>query len=172
MDLIMPIRAIRSWIPVLALMGACVGAVSCGGSDTPDLPDTNATAVMDYLEQVNYQESWELWPGFGEMHRGGDPHGTLLTTYLNPVALDALNSKSGSMPDGAIIVKENYTPEGVLDATTVMFKKAGYNPEHNDWFWSKVGADGSVQKEGKVEGCQACHGDVRDNDYVFTGSLQ
>ena len=39
------------------------------------------------------------------------------------------------MPSGAIIVKENYTPAGELAATTVMYKKSGYNPDHNDWFW-------------------------------------
>ena len=42
------------------------------------------------------------------------------------------------MPDGAIIVKENYTAKGELQANTVMYKKSGYNPEHNDWFWLKV----------------------------------
>ena len=76
------------------------------------------------------------------------------------------------MPDGAIIVKENYTPEGVLDATTVMYKVAGYNPEHNDWFWTKVAADGTIKKEGKVGGCQSCHGAQKDNDYILTGAIK
>jgi hypothetical protein len=96
----------------------------------------------------------------------------LLTTYLNPAAFDALDGKEGIMPDGAIIVKENYTADGVFDANTVMYKKAGYNAEHNDWYWLKVLADGTIAKEGKVEGCQACHGAVKDNDYIQTGPLQ
>ena len=53
-----------------------------------------------------------------------------------------------------------------------MYKKSGYNPEHNDWFWAKVLAYGTVEKEGMVEGCQTCHGDARDNDYVWTGPLE
>ena len=73
---------------------------------------------------------------------------------------------------GAIIIKENYTPAGELAANTVMYKKSGYNLEHNDWFWLKVLADGRVEKEGMVEGCQNCHGDVAENDYVWTGSLK
>ncbi len=53
-----------------------------------------------------------------------------------------------------------------------MYKKSGYNPDHNDWFWLKVLADGTVEKQGKVEGCQTCHGEVADNDYVWTGRLK
>ena len=33
-------------------------------------------------------------------------------------------------------------------------------------------ADGTVEKEGMVEGCQNCHGDVAENDYGWTGSLK
>ena len=53
-----------------------------------------------------------------------------------------------------------------------MHKMSGYNPDHNDWFRLKVLADGTVEKEGMVEGCQNCHGEVRDNDYVRTGLLK
>ena len=96
----------------------------------------------------------------------------LLTTYLNPAAYEALTGKKGSMPDGAIILKENYTPEGELAATTVMYKKSGYDPGHNNWFWLKSLADGTIEKEGMVEGCLTCHGDVSNNDYVWTGPLE
>ena len=85
---------------------------------------------MDYLQQVDYRESWELCPGRGGKYPASEPHGALLTTYFNPAAFAALTGKSGSMPDGSIVVKENYTPEGVFDATTVMYKKAEYNPDH------------------------------------------
>ena len=53
-----------------------------------------------------------------------------------------------------------------------MYKKSDYNPDHNGWFWVKALADGTVEKEGMVEGCQNCHGDVKENDYVWTGPLQ
>ena len=160
----------RFLIALLVLMAGAVAMTACSGE--PDLPDTNAASMLDYLDEVDYQESWELWPGLGEKYPGSDPHGMLLTTYLNPAAYEALTGKEGSMPDGAIILKENYTPEGKLAATTVMYKKSGYNPEHNDWFWLKSLADGTIEKEGKVGGCQTCHGDVSDNDYVWTGPLE
>jgi hypothetical protein len=144
-------------------------------SPTPeasDLPDTTGAAMLQYLTEQDYQEAWELWPGKGELYEGTEPHGMLLTTYLNQAALEALNDKAGSMPDGAIIVKENYMPDGTYDAMTVMYKVQGYNPDHNDWFFTKIGADGKVQAEGQVEGCQACHSTQRDNDYIYTGELK
>ena len=168
----MPAHGMRFLIPMLVLMVGAITVAACGGSDEPELPGTNAASVLAYLEEVDYQKSWELWPGVGEKYQGSDPHGMLLTTYLNPAAFDALADKEGVMPNGAIIVKENYTPEGQLAANTVMYKESGYNPEHNDWFWAKVLADGTVEKEGMVEGCQTCHGDARDNDYVWTGPLE
>ena len=155
----MNVRRSRFLIPVLVLMFGVMALAACGESDGPELPDTTAASVIAYLDEVNYQESWELWPGLGEKVEGGDPHGMLLTTYLNPVALQAFNDKAGTMPDGAIIVKENYTPDGTLAANTLMYKKSGYNPDHNDWFWLKVLADGTVDKQGMVEGCQNCHGE-------------
>lgn len=161
----MPSLRIRSWLLMVVLI-VVVPAAACGETA---LPGTNGNAVIAYLDDVNYQESWDLWPGLGEKYQGDEPHGMLLTTYVNAKALEAVNSNASSMPDGAIIVKENYTPAGVLAATTVMYKKSGYDSEHNDWFWLKYLADGTIEKQGKVEGCQNCHGDVKDNDYVWTG---
>ena len=92
----------------------------------------------------------------------------LLTTYLDPAAVDVQASKPGMVPEGAVIVKENYMPDKTLDALTVMLKESGYDPDHNDWFWAKFSAAGEIQVAGKALGCLACHGSVRFNDYVFT----
>ena len=136
-------RRMRFAAVFFVLIGGIIAAAACT-SDEPELPDTTSTSVLAYLEEVDYQnnEDWNLWPGLGEKYTGQEPHGMLLTTYLNPLAYDALTGKKGSMPNDAIIVKENYTPEGEFAANTVMYKKSGYNPEHNDWFWLKVLADG------------------------------
>ncbi len=134
-------------------------------------PDTTAEALWSYLEHEDYQNNWALWPGKGELYEGQEPHGALLTTYLNPMALDAYTNKAGSMPAGAIIVKENYTPDSTLAAVTVMYKSEGYNPQHSDWFWLKRLADGAVEVQGRGQGCISCHSGQDDNDYLFTGSL-
>ncbi|MGD2218361.1 MAG: cytochrome P460 family protein [Gemmatimonadales bacterium] len=135
------------------------------------LPDTSGAAVWDYLETVDFAANWELWPDKGELYVGQEPHGALLTTYLNPAAHEALTDMAGAMPTGAIIVKENYMPDSTLAATTVMYKVDGFDPEHGNWYWLKVLADGTIEVQGRGAGCIACHSGQADNDYIFTGSL-
>ncbi len=161
----MPIHRKFFWLLALGILSSVLVLVACG-SDEPELPGTTAASVTAYLEEVDYRnnDDWKLWPGVDKQYQGTDPHGMLLTTYLNGPAFEALEADE-TMPSGAIIVKENYMPDGTHDADTVMYKKSGYNSDHNDWFWLKVGADDAVQKEGKVEGCQNCHADAKD--YVW-----
>ena len=149
-------------IPGLACMTVIMILAACTSSAEPELPDTTSASLLAYLEDVDYQENWSLWPDSTEKYPGEDPHGALLTIRMNDAAFNAVG---GTMPAGAIIVKENYSPEGQLGATTVMYKSSGYNPDHNDWFWVKELADGSIEKEGKVMGCQDCH--VDGTDYVW-----
>jgi hypothetical protein len=71
-----------------------------------------------------------------------------------------------------MIVKENYTPEKVLAAVTVMYKRQGYNPEGGDWFWLKYTPDGAIAAEGKVADCIACHGQSKENDWLLTAPIR
>jgi hypothetical protein len=157
----------------IACMMIITGCDLFGDDDeTMDLPEASGDAVWEYLEEVNYQEDWRMWPGTGELYEGGEPHGMLLTTYMNDVAYDALMSSHETMPEGAIIVKENYTADDTtFDSATTMYKVEDYNDEFNDWFWLKNSPDGAIDAEGKVEGCQSCHQAAADNDYLFTGPL-
>jgi len=135
----------------------------------PMSPDEKTAAdLWRILQSKDYQNAWTLTPGKGKLYAGQGPHGMLLTTYLNEQAFNAYEAKPGAFSDGAIIVKENYMPDKTLAAITVMVKKAGFDANHNDWFWAKYAPDGSVQASGKPAGCISCHGSVRSNDYVFT----
>ena len=138
---------------------------------TVAMPETTAASVWDYLQQVDYQNTWQRWPETDALYGGNPPHGMLLTTYANEAAQGAIAGMAGSMPAGAVLVKENYMPDSTLAAVTVMYKVEGYNADHNDWFWLKRNADGTVAAEGQVEGCQNCHGGRADNDYLFTSSI-
>ena len=165
----------------LALVAALVipmFAASAGEGGGAVLPAPAGKDLWNYLTKVDYRESFSLWPGRGKLYKGTEPHGMLLTTYVNKTALEAIQEKKGTMPAGAIVVKENYKPDKKLAAITVMYKVADYNPDHNDWFFTKHLPDGTLDKmpngmamEGKLPGCQGCHSARRDNDYLFTGSI-
>ncbi len=175
----------RSVAPALALT---VGMTACGSSDGGDsgeqpaaavqAADTTGAAIWAHLQESNYQTDWELWPDKGRLYTGGQPHGALLTTYLNDVAHQAVTSGATVMPGGAIVVKENYMPDSTLAAVTTMFKVSGYNADHSDWFFTKHLASGvldtmpnGMDMEGRLPGCQACHLAQANNDYLFTSVL-
>lgn len=115
-------------------------------------------------------DKWALWPGKGEMYKGKEPHGALLTAYVNEIALDSISKMKG-MAEHSMIVKENYTPNKELAAITVMYKVKGYNPDGGDWFWAKYDAKFNILAEGKVKDCMDCHNSMKDNDYIFTGKV-
>ncbi len=171
---------------------AAFAAGGCGQSDEPEgeeaeptpqasvvaEADTTGAAIWAHLQQSDYRSTWTLWPEKGELYTGQEPHGMLLTTYLNDVALQALSSGASSMPPGAIIVKENYMPDRTLAAITTMFKVRGYNPDVNDWFFTKHLPSGELDRaptgvalEGRLPGCTNCNRAMQTNDWVFTGQL-
>jgi hypothetical protein len=167
-------KRIVAMVTVLGLM-ACAGGEQAPAEDMPAMQvtaaDTTAAGLWSHLESADYS-SWPMWPGKGELYEGTEPHGMLLTTYVNQSGLDAITNGAGAMPAGAVVVKENYMPDSTLAAITIMYKSEGYNPEYNDWFWVKRLADGTVEASGRVAMCQGCHAQAAANDYLITGSLQ
>ena len=157
-------RAVSYGLPIL------VGAGYYLGTEFP-LPAPNAQSVWGYLQSAPYTD-WPLFPGTSRFQPGNSPHGALLITYVNDTARTALTRRTGPfppgpLPAGSIIVKENYTADRTLDTVTVMYKSTGYNPEHGDWYWLKRAANGNVDAEGRVVGCQNCHS-AAARDYVLT----
>lgn len=148
------------------ILGTGTGAVPA------DHPDTTAEAVWAYLQEQSYQDEWEMWPEKERYYEGVEPHGALLSTYLNSIAMDALAGNASELPARSMIVKENFTPDSTLAAITVMYKVPGYDAENQDWWWLKRTAAGEVEASGRVEGCISCHGTASDNDYVLTGTLE
>jgi mono/diheme cytochrome c family protein len=136
--------------------------------ETPPDPMAMAEELWQEMQAAQYEESWATIPGKGAFYAGQPPHGALLTTYLNPGAEEAMNAQPGEMPDGAVIVKVNYTGDQTLDAITVMQKRAGFDPEYGDWFWARYGPEGEIAASGRVVDCVSCHVAVQSNDYIFT----
>jgi len=129
-------------------------------------------AIWSLLKQMDYSKKWRMWPAKTSLYPGKEPHGALLTTYVNIPAFMAIAGKKGMLPNGSMVVMEDYSTDKKLSDITVMFKVQAYNPEAGDWFWAKYAPDGKIEAEGKVDTCIKCHGQNKDNDYVMTGPLK
>lgn len=161
-------KYILVWKSVMAGALFAVLAVGTEAAEADQRVEPSAEAVWGHLQEVEYQESWSHWPGTTDFYEGTEPHGMLLTTYVNQVAQEALDNRNVPLPVGSMIVKENYKPTKELAAVTIMYKPSEeYNPKHNNWFWMKRLADGTVEASGKVESCQGCHGTSK-TDYLMT----
>lgn len=140
-----------------------------------------ANELWNKIQSENYWANWKKWPDKEAFYKGREPHGALLTTYVNDAALKTIIDKEGQMPSGAIIITEDYMPDKTLDSITVMHKIEGFNPKVNDWFWVKFGPDGKIATAekygqtlnlaGKVAACIECHGGQSANDFIFTSPL-
>ncbi|MDX1582044.1 MAG: cytochrome P460 family protein [Thermoanaerobaculia bacterium] len=121
-------------------------------------------------KKIEGYESWNAYPGLPDgFYEGTRPHGAQLKTYGN----EKVAENPDNPPAGAIIIKENYTPDRKLVAITVMKKIEGYNPDADDWFWAKYQPDGEVAMKdgkalaGKVGSCIGCHASAKDDDYIY-----
>ncbi|MGI6207600.1 MAG: cytochrome P460 family protein [Anaerolineae bacterium] len=163
-------------VALLSLLGSGPDAVQAQQGPTPSVPspleaplnEALAIRLWVQLQNANYRQEWDTIPGKGTFYQGQDPHGALLSTYLNPGLIDEIRRRPGVLPNSATLVLESYTPERTLESVAVMQKQAGYNAGHNDWFWAEYGPDGTVRSAGRVPGCIACHGGVWSNDYVYS----
>ena len=144
------------------------------------LPEAHGAAIAEYILTTSPYTEWGSWPtddmntdDFSGLLASQAVHGTTIRIFVNDRALNAIGRDTfpGTLPPGSIIVKEGYagTPDapGDLTGLSVMVKVDGFNSEANDWFWLKLGADGSVGAEGAVEGCINCHGQDGNSDYML-----
>lgn len=132
----------------------------------------HARSLWDRIE--NYAD-WPQPEGFAGWQEGTSPHGSVLRYYVNDAAQENLTQ------DGAVIVKENYSEESEdeLLSVTIMEKRAGYDPETENWFYVKYAPDGSIMDnpqgqdlaglvgKGASAGCIPCHATAGGGDYLF-----
>ena len=135
-----------------------------------ELPAADAQALWDYITSTSSYTQWGTWPdaSFKGYLQSGAPHTKVVRIFVNDVGLSVASKFPGEMPEGTIIVKDNYMGDSVdspggLGAVTVMYKVTGYNPDGNDWFWAKYKPDGGVDAAGKPAGCVGCHLGISGN---------
>lgn len=100
-------------------------------------------------------------------------HEKFVYVYVNELAKETYLSASGEpFPVCAKIVKEHLVSQNsqTVSEMTIMIKMpAGFDPEHNDWWWGLYDAAGkNAMMSGKVQVCIACHEPQADQDYVFS----
>ena len=105
---------------------------------------------------------------------GGDPHNGTKNVYVNKTRADiAPNGEQVfPYPDGSIVVKDAIRPgKDYIGLIAIMRKKAGVNPNHNDWEFIEYvrnAPDAEFSVIAKDGVCWGCHARVEDIDYVFT----
>ena len=169
---------IQWWFLVLgsalsvSIAGCGEEAVEEGDDDTEmsgDDDDTTPVAPEPSLDgevPADYESNYNLVTdarSLSESHQG-----MWVEIFVNDTGMTVWDAGTGTFPAGTIIVKENYADETAEDvmAWTIMEKVAsGYDPDHNDWHWVKVTADGTVAANGIEDGCIGCHS--AGDDYVL-----
>ena len=105
---------------------------------------------------------------------GGDPHNGTKNVYVNKTREDIApnGEQQFPYPDGSIVVKEAYRPgKDYVGLIAIMRKKAGVDPDHNDWEfieYTRNASDAEFSVIAKDGVCWGCHARVEDIDYVFT----
>ena len=105
---------------------------------------------------------------------GGDPHNGTKNVHVNQTrdTIAPNGTQQFPYPDGSIVVKEASRPgKDYVGLIAIMRKKAGADPDHNDWQFIEYvrnapDAEFGVIAEGRI--CWGCHAGVKDIDYVFT----
>lgn len=98
----------------LVLTAGVISLAACGGGEPDEEQigagapveqaapaaeaDTTADLIWAHLDQARYRETWRLWPGTEPLYTGTEPHGMLLTTYVNDLAHDPLTNGAATLP--------------------------------------------------------------------------
>ncbi len=163
----------RRWVFIIIIMSICFLPHSIGMTESVNVNNRmNAQRLWKYMTVENPYQKYSVWPGKEGIYESTMPPGNNLKLFLNVLAQDAVVNKKGLFPHGSLLIKEMYTDDKKLYLITVMYKERGFHPEGNDWYWVKYKPDGEAVLDGKVKLCIECHDGMKDNDYVFTGSIK
>ena len=133
-----------------------------------DEVEPDGQAIFAWLDGERYRETWGLLPGTSPLHTGAEPHGALLTTYANPVAIEALERAAPSMPPGAAIAVEDYLADSTLSTISVMLRVDDPDSGSVEWRFTRFAPTGEIEA-GPMDGCRSCH--VLEPDFVFGWEL-
>lgn len=100
-----------------------------------------------------------------------NPHGDISRTYANKIASD----DATALPNGSILVREDYDDKGKRKSISVMYRVKDYDKDHGNWYWFTYQENGSIARNtekkaiaGKVASCVDCHTKANGKDFVFS----
>jgi hypothetical protein len=92
-----------------------------------DRPEADGAALLEFVLNTAPYQKWGTWPAdkwsdFTQVLESGEPHGNTVRIFVNDVALEAAAASDfdGTLPEGSIILKENYMgsdPDTIWGAT-------------------------------------------------------
>ena len=166
-------RSIVVSLLILFVLGACntVAEVPPTKIVTPPLAPTSTPVPECSADMEPDFADYASWTKVNPKPIQG--HETFVNIYVDDAAKDIYLSASGGVfPVCARIVKTHLVSaeDETITAVTVMIKMpAGFDPDHNDWWWGMYDKDGkTAEMSGKVQVCIACHQPAADADYVFS----
>ncbi len=171
------VSCFRPWLGLLAVMLLSAGCAAPSGQ-TPSTDDAGFAANLWQsltAARLAGPEAIRSKPYLGQ-----SPHGVVLEW------LDARLTVEDQT--GPVLVKRNYAgteisidqvardPARYLQAVTVMYRRPGYDPANNDWFWVRYQPSGelAVAEGGQLlagrlnRDCIVCHTVAPGGDLVFT----
>lgn len=158
-----------------ALLVACGSAAGHGSTTpTPGAADEHAGKVSGPGAGTAMSDcsDWRSWVRVNDAPFVSKGHGgKWVDVYVEAANANAYRARTTPAPAGMRVVKAGYKDQGrtQFEALTVMGKMpAGYDPEHGDWYYGVLKADGKTAlMQGKLEKCVDCHSQVAEHDYLF-----
>jgi hypothetical protein len=124
--------------------------------------------LYDYITKQNPYKKWSTWKGEVERLSSSGHHGTEVKKYVNDVAHDALLSGAKELPEGSIIVQENYSSWGLTSITVMRKEIRGFNPNADDWSFAMYSTNGTPLTDVRGKGCLSCHKAKGNTDLLLS----
>ena len=176
------IRVVGMLLLTIALLLTTRGAISQSGTRQLSSSGPKAMTASEFQKRFwayltasrSAYRHWERFPDSEKSTTGKFPHGSFVRIFANRRTV----RNPLTPPNGAIIVQENYAVDKkTLMSISVMYRAAGYDAKHGDWYWTQYLPDGSLARgspqaghlpiAGRTASCIKCHSTAQGSDLLF-----
>jgi len=149
------------------------GFAACGGAESRSTAEHAGKVTGPGTgESLTDCSDWRSWVQMNDRRFRSKGHGgKWVDVYVEPAFGAAYLDRSHPAPRGMRVIKAGYRDDAgtQFEALTVMVKmEPGYDPEHGDWYYGVLAADGtSAKMQGRLDTCIGCHHEAAEQDYLF-----